>query len=339
MPAPLEYRMTSFPPSLSLLREIEEQAGFPLPAEIRSHFISHNGGEVSRSTIDANRSVEGQRDYYQLLFSKASVRGIKRPDATGLTVLSLAFEANRTFCVVLGPRDVGAIVEVEWFPDSPCQMIRRVANNFQEFQDQLLPDPSDEWNPRPGYKGMTWSERSYVDFAPYLPDQTTLKQRRGPKAPPHLECVECMPPVTDEHFAWIEQGFHIRVPLDIREHFQRFNGATSRKPLVYLVKGSTYRFHRFLTMQHPVPQGDDGMTDLGDFEARCSDWKWRDKIIPAHLYPVVLADDILCFSSREQDFGSIWRFMSHVYEQGFEKLADSFNEFLDMLVEDTRRQE
>ena len=41
--------------------------------------------------------------------------------------------------------------------------------------------------------------------------------------------------------------------------------------------------------------------------------------------------DELCFSCREEDFGSIWRWVHNVYERGYKKLADSFNEFLNML--------
>lgn len=255
-------------------------------------------------------------------------------------MISLGFCAEsrgHTYCVVIGPEDVGRVIEVDWKPDSPTRFIRFVANSFEEFLDRLEPDPDDPWDPKHGYSRMNMDQRSYVDFVPYLPSPEIVNSFRGPVITASIEFVDCLPPVSDEHFAWMEEGFRIRIPPDVRAHYQRFNGGVikstiSDKPMSFRVKNMSQMLHQFYGMQFPTP-GLQSNTGLGYFEDRCAQWKWIDRYTPAYLWPFASTSphgDLVCFSTRNQDFGSIWRFFDE-YTRGVQKLADSLNEFLNLL--------
>ena len=333
MQRPIEFRRCEFPPTLALIAEVERVAGCTLPMELRNHFMDHNGGDPSRSTITMDGNpVHKHHPYLVLSFCELHPGMVSRPPGCEYQVITIAYSSNDEFCYVLGPSDRGSIVHCLRKRYENTRYIRSVSHSFEEFLDSLETDPTEGWNRHSGWATLKPEEKTYVDFVPYLPDAATLERRRGPAVTRPLNFVDCQPPVTDEHFAWMEQGFHIRIPLDIREHFQRFNGGQPAQNLHYRSEGQMCQFNNFYHMQYRGPSDKGGeMPDLGTFENRCFDLKWREKFIPAHLFPIAIAYDELCFSCREEDFGSIWRWVHNIYERGYKKLADSFNEFLNML--------
>lgn len=331
MSSSIEFKRSKFPATLDLLAQIESEAGFPIPANVRSHFIQHNGGDASHCIL--NDGCLRRLRFVPL--AESSVVHI--PDAH-LVGIAFARESKAgTYCVVLDADRSGRIVEVERRLDVPVRFVRFVSNSFVEFMSRLEPDPDDPWEPRHGYNQMNLDQRSYVDFVPYLPSRDAVNSLRGPVVTASIEFVNCLAPVTDEHFAWMEEAFRIRIPADVRAHYQRFNGGVikstiSDKPLCFRVRNMSHMLHEFFGMQFPTP-GRQSDTGLGYFEDVCAQWKWIDRYTPAYLWPFASSSpygDLICFSTRQQDFGSIWRGFDE-YTRGVQKLADSFNEFLNML--------
>lgn len=331
MSSPIEYQRSKFPATLDLLAQVESEAGFPIPSNVRSHFLQHNGGDASHCVL--NDSCFRRLKFLPL--SESSVVHIREEHLVGI---AFARETKKgTYCALLDADGSGRIVEVERRLDIPTRFIRFVANSFEEFLDRLEPDPDAPWDPKHGYSRMNMDQRSYVDFVPYLPSPEIVNSFRGPVITASIEFVDCLPPVSDEHFAWMEEGFRIRIPPDVRAHYQRFNGGVikstiSDKPMSFRVKNMSQMLHQFYGMQFPTP-GLQSNTGLGYFEDRCAQWKWIDRYTPAYLWPFASTSphgNLVCFSTRNQDFGSIWRFFDE-YTRGVQKLADSLNEFLNLL--------
>ena len=308
-----------------------------LPQDIRDHFLMHGDGEASRNAITlTGLPVDEDEPFLRLSFPSLYHGSLFLHEKSQQMLIQIAVDGQESFCSVLSGSDQGKIVHCHGRPLAGSQLVNRVASTLQEFFDLLDPDPIDDWEKQRGYDDRYWAGKTYHNYEPFLPSQEWLRHQQAPNPTQLVSFTNCQQPVSEEHFKWLEQAFQMRFPLEIREHYQKFNGGSPDKSY-FLIDGRVGAIFDFESMQYPVPLGTSGqmMTELGSYEHQVEDWKWRTQFLPVYLWPLATIDntsDCLCFSSREVDFGAIYIFATEVGVQPpLSKIANSFNEFLDTL--------
>ncbi len=133
-------------------------------------------------------------------------------------------------------------------------------------------------------------------------------------------------PVDSDDLAEVERLFRFIFPLDFKRHYLAINGGyPAARRYLFEKDGVIYVVNHFLSIKY----GRDGTR----FEDVNRDLKIEDNILPKYL--VAFADDpggdFYCFSTREQDAGSIWIYRGEYSDEpdrAVQFLASSLPEFL-----------
>ena len=126
----------------------------------------------------------------------------------------------------------------------------------------------------------------------------------------------------------LEEKYGFAFPQDFRLHYLRYNGGSPTKCL-YNKGGDIFVLQEFL----PVKFGE------GRLEDSFRHLTVEDAILPAHLVPFAVdpGGDYYCFSTREEDRGSIWFYIGEYRDEpdrAVEYLAKSLPDFMERMTEE-----
>ncbi len=135
-------------------------------------------------------------------------------------------------------------------------------------------------------------------------------------------------PVNRHEIAELEIRFGFKFPPAFVDHYLQHNGGSPEK-YCFLKDGVTHVLNNFHSIKYGIP----GCL----FEDVYFDVKVDRKLLPTHLVPFACdpGDDYFCFSTRNEDYGSIWMYRWDYHdepERAVERLAGSLTEFLAALV-------
>lgn len=141
--------------------------------------------------------------------------------------------------------------------------------------------------------------------------------------------------LTDKDILEIETKYRFKFPIDIREHYLTYNGGEPERYVFVDDDGNEYIVQKFFPIKYKNHMGG------GNLESTLDRLREDDKILPDWLMPfaVDLGGTLYCFSSREDELGSIY-FWDHEYEYGEDSgehisyLAESLLTFIESMIED-----
>lgn len=133
--------------------------------------------------------------------------------------------------------------------------------------------------------------------------------------------------VTDADLDSIERRLGFKFPLEFRAFYKLHNGGMPVSNRLHRSASAEAVLHVVLPVKHGRHVLEDAVDSL----------KVSRQILPEHLVPfgVDPGGDYFCFSTRDEDVGSVWIFRGDYFDDldaALSRLADSLPEFLEGLA-------
>ncbi len=324
---PMFYSEAKFPPTLEEIRRYESVAGEEIPADIKRFLVGLPGTWPFRDMLTLSENVI-RAFHFGFLWDYPEGRLIR--DGKSCCLVFAGGKGGHIFGIELTDSDRGGVYLRQRERGKPGRIMGKVADSLDMLLELLEEDPkSDFWDHYKRYDdgGPDWVLQTYREFEEYLPTDAEFLQRSNPSLLVDLELTDTGPGISKEYLDWIECGFRIRLPLDIRKFYSMHNGG---RPVKRLIESEGKAVDVKLFSMERSLNGEPPAWKSGVFVESVKMSKYRgDRLLPSHMWPLGYTGIYceLAFSTARNDFGSIWLTTVHSEVRPI-KVADSFAEFV-----------